>query len=102
MSAPNPDREMIDWLQAARQAVNLTSMPVQDPTREQRMAAIAAAATLIQMEILSDARFGNAELLAHLLTATDHTGIRLPDALLSALTVLRRLHDPSAPERYHA
>lgn len=81
----------------ARHVFNGTQIPIENPTREQRLVAIASAAMLIQMEVLNDARNGQAELLLALMSGSDHTGTRLPDAMMSALTLLRHLANPEAP-----
>ena len=57
---------------------------------------------LIQAEVLNDAINGPNELAVALMTATDHTGTILPDAMMSALTVLRKLANPDAPVKLDA
>lgn len=102
MNAPNPDPQLAKVTRYARFLYNEVAIPLENPTRTQRLAAIEAAALLIQTEVLTDARSGQSELLLALMTASDHTGTKLPDAMMSALTVLRQLANPDAAVKLDA
>lgn len=97
MSAPPVDTKMERATIHARFFFNEAHVPIYTPTRQERLQAIEAAAMLIQAEVLNDAINGQNELAVALMTATDHTGTILPDAMMSALTVLRQLANPQAP-----